>query len=220
MENEDLSINNIIAMIEGEFTNGQVREINSEEMISRLKEKGIKYVDIDKALIEAERRKIVQCYSELYRWIEPSEREARKRMGKKKLRLDWDIEAGGPGVYYRVIATYRIKEFLLSLLSKEWDLKGEEYRNLRKASWSLQTLNLKDINLDHELLEDEKFQSEVKERIDYQKDRISCNEPIMPLVVMYDNKMLMDGYARFFALRELGIYRARVYYGEFTTRPE
>ena len=40
------------------------------------------------------------------------------------------------------------------------------------------------------------------------------NGAIMPLVVMYENKLLMDGYARFFALKELGIKRAKVYYGK------
>jgi len=69
MENEDRT-DNIVVMIEGEFANSQVKEIASGEMISRLKEKGYKYIDIDRALVSAERRKILRLQSRLYKWMD------------------------------------------------------------------------------------------------------------------------------------------------------
>ncbi len=74
-KNRVFGTDDIIMMIDDEFADGKV---TSKEIIRKLKEKGIRYVDIDKALVEAERQKIVEYRSGLYKWIDPGDRKARR----------------------------------------------------------------------------------------------------------------------------------------------
>jgi len=118
-------------------------------------------------------------------------------------------------VKYQIVEESRIKDYLLELLAKEWDPKGEDYSNIKKVKWSVQSLSLDEITLDQELLIDPDFQKDVPRRVEFHRNKILHNEPIMPLVIMYKDKYLVDGYARFFALKKLGIKEAKVYLGLF-----
>jgi len=73
-----INIEEIVCMIEEEFANGRVKQIASRKMISILERKGIESEDIDDALDEAERRKIIEHGRGFYKWIAPSLREAEK----------------------------------------------------------------------------------------------------------------------------------------------
>lgn len=119
-------------------------------------------------------------------------------------------------VKYKVVESSRIKGYLLGLLGKEWDNpKGEDYDNIKRVRWSIRSLNLDEIVLDQDLLKEPQFKKDIQKRVEFQKNKILRNKPITPLVVMYKNKYLVDGYARFFALKELGIKEAKVYFGKF-----
>lgn len=119
-------------------------------------------------------------------------------------------------VRYKVVKSSRVKDYLLGLLDKEWgNSKGKDYDNIKRVKWSIQSLNLNEIILDQELLNEHEFQKEIQKRVDFQKNKILRNKRITPLVVMYKNKYLIDGYARFLALKELGIKEVKVYFGKF-----
>jgi len=73
-----ISIEEIVSMIEAEFANGRIKQIASIKMVRELERKGIESDDIDDALDEAERRKIIAHGGGFYNWIDPSLREAEK----------------------------------------------------------------------------------------------------------------------------------------------
>lgn len=78
-----VSIEEIVGMIEGEFSNGRIKQIASRKMIRTLERKGIESDNIDDALDEAERRKIIAHGGGFYNWIDPSLREAEKVKTKR-----------------------------------------------------------------------------------------------------------------------------------------
>jgi len=73
-----MNIEEMVKMIEEEFTNGQVKQIDWKELIRKLKEKGLERIDVDDALDEAERHKIIMLDRGFYKWIDPSVREMEK----------------------------------------------------------------------------------------------------------------------------------------------
>jgi len=73
-----MNIEKAVKMIEKEFADGQVKQIAHDEMIGRLKKRGMEHEDIEEALHDAERRKIIDHHSGFYMWIDPTIREAEK----------------------------------------------------------------------------------------------------------------------------------------------
>jgi len=73
-----MNIEKAVKMIEKEFADGQVKQMAYDEMISRLKERGMKPEDVEEALHEAQRRKIIDHHSGFYTWINPANREVEK----------------------------------------------------------------------------------------------------------------------------------------------
>lgn len=119
-------------------------------------------------------------------------------------------------VKYKTVEPSRIKGYLLKLLGEEWgSLKGEDYDNIKKVKWSIRSLGLDEIILDQNLLNEPRFKKDIQRRVRFQKNKILRGEPIRPLVVMYKDKYLIDGYARFLAFKELGVKEAKVYFGVF-----
>jgi len=78
-----MNLEEIVKTIDEEFENGHMKQIASKEMIRRLEEKGFEREDIDDALDEAERRKIVNHCSGFYIWIDTNLREAEKAKTQK-----------------------------------------------------------------------------------------------------------------------------------------
>lgn len=70
-----MNIEEMVKMIEEEFVNGQVKQIDWKELIRKLKEKGLVRIDVDDALDEAERHKIIMLDRGFYKWVDPSVRE-------------------------------------------------------------------------------------------------------------------------------------------------
>jgi len=73
-----MNIEEIIKIIEKEFANGQVKQMDCKELISKLEKEGIEREKIDDALHEAQRWKILRLDSGLYTWIDASLRDAEK----------------------------------------------------------------------------------------------------------------------------------------------
>lgn len=73
-----MKLEEIIKMIEEEFSNVKIKEIAWKELISKLKERGIERITIDNALDETQRRKIIDLDSDFYKWIDPSIRNVKK----------------------------------------------------------------------------------------------------------------------------------------------
>lgn len=73
-----MNLEDVIGIIQDELVNGQVKQIDWIEMIRRLEKRGIERADIDDALDEAERRKIIDIDDGFCKWVEPIIREAEK----------------------------------------------------------------------------------------------------------------------------------------------
>jgi len=73
-----MSLEAIVKIIEAEFKDGKKKQIESKKLIKMLQERGFEYEDIDEALDEAQRRKIIDLDSGFYKWIDPKIREAKK----------------------------------------------------------------------------------------------------------------------------------------------
>lgn len=86
-----MKIDHIVKIIEHEFVKGQVKQITSKEMIEKLEKKGYKRIDIDDALDEVERRKIVAHGGGFYKWIDPSLRKAEIVKTQRRIQAVADI---------------------------------------------------------------------------------------------------------------------------------
>lgn len=80
-----MNLDDVIGMIQEEFANGQVKQIGWIEMIRRLEKRSSKRLDIDDALDEAERRKIIDIDDGFCKWVDPSIREAEKTRTNLKI---------------------------------------------------------------------------------------------------------------------------------------
>lgn len=73
-----MSLEEIIKTIEAEFEDGKKRQVGWIELIKVLEGKDFEREDVDEALDEAERRKIIDLDSGFYKWIDPNVRETEK----------------------------------------------------------------------------------------------------------------------------------------------
>lgn len=117
---------NIVKIIEREFDNGQVKQITSKEMIEKLEKKGYKRIDIDDAIDEAERRKIVSHGGGFYKWIDPSLRKAEIVKTRRRFQVLADIFKEGK------IKFLPQEDFILKLKERDFD-DGEINRILIEA---------------------------------------------------------------------------------------
>ena len=106
-----------------------------------------------------------------------------------------------------------IKKFVMSHLSKEASDIPEE--KIEGMIWELKELDIKDITWDNKLAREHETQEVHIHRKEFQKDWMSSGKPVKPLIVMYDNNWLVDGYARLRALKSLCIKKVKVYSGHY-----
>lgn len=109
-----MKLEQIIKMIEEAFANGEVKQIASKEMIRKLKEKGFERIDIDDALDEAERRKVIAHDVGFYKWINPDLRETEIAKTKKSFEALAEIFKEGKITFLTredIIATLQEKGF-------------------------------------------------------------------------------------------------------------
>jgi len=78
-----MNIEEIVKTIEGEFKDGHIRQVSWREVIIKLEEKGFQRDDIDDALDEAQREKIIMIDSGFLKWINPDIREVEKAKTQK-----------------------------------------------------------------------------------------------------------------------------------------
>lgn len=90
-----MSLEEIIKIVEGEFEEGKKKQVGWKKLIKMLQERGFEYEDVDEALDEAERRKIIELDSGFYKWIDPSVREAEKAKTQRYYDMLAEIFEGG-----------------------------------------------------------------------------------------------------------------------------
>jgi len=90
-----MNVESIIKNIEKEFIGGQVRQVGWIDIIKKLSKKGYKRIDIDDALDEAERRKIIDIDSGFCKWIDPAIREKEKAKTQRRFKLLAEIFKDG-----------------------------------------------------------------------------------------------------------------------------
>jgi hypothetical protein len=82
-----MNIEDIVKIIENEFTEGKIKQMGWIDLIKKLRKKGYKRIDIDDALDEAERRKIIDIKDGFCRWIDPSLRKEEKAKTKRRFQV-------------------------------------------------------------------------------------------------------------------------------------
>ncbi|MBO3804290.1 MAG: hypothetical protein JTT11_10575 [Candidatus Brockarchaeota archaeon] len=90
-----MNLDDVIRMIQEELGYGQIKKIGWTEMIIKLEKRGIKRVDIDDALDEAERRKIINIEDGFCKWVEPSKREGEKEKTRTYFKILAEIFKDG-----------------------------------------------------------------------------------------------------------------------------
>lgn len=90
-----MKVGEIIKMMEEELSNEQEKQVDWKELIRRLEERGIQRDDIDDAIDEAERRKIIKIENGICKWLDPSLRDAEKVKTQKYFEILSDIFKDG-----------------------------------------------------------------------------------------------------------------------------
>jgi len=92
---------------------------------------------------------------------------------------------------------------------------GKSPRYLRDAKWVALWVDLNELKLDVGVLASDLFLKEIRERTEFQQERIMNNEPIEPVVAVKNRWLwLIDGYARLYALTRLGLKQSMAYVGQ------
>jgi len=90
-----MKLGEIIKMMEEELSNEQDKQVDWKEMIRRLEERGIQRDDIDDAIDEAERRKIIRIENGICKWLDPGLRDAEKAKTQRYFEILSDIFKDG-----------------------------------------------------------------------------------------------------------------------------
>ncbi len=119
-------------------------------------------------------------------------------------------------VVYEILNSRQIKRHLLKKLAKEWrdDPSGPaDLTLIERCKWSTKVMGLKQIALAEDMVGNQAFMRRLKRRAKAQMLLIQKRIPMPPLVVISESHLLIDGYARYFALRKLSVHEAVVYFG-------
>jgi len=79
------------------------------------------------------------------------------------------------------------------------------------SPWILAEIEISEIHTDTQMIADHNDDPLHVARKDHFKDMIKKGEKLLPLIVLGKNLSLVDGYARFQALRDLGISKIQVF---------
>lgn len=122
-------------------------------------------------------------------------------------------------VVYEILDSRQIKRHLLKKLANEWrdDPSGPaDIALIKRCKWNTKMLGRQQITLAEDVVTDPHFIESLKERVQTQMLLIQDERPISPLVIIGENRLLVDGYARFFALEKLGASEITTYWGRET----
>lgn len=117
-----MKIENIVKVIEKEFMHGDIKQISSKDMLEKLEAKGYEHIDIDDALDEAERRKIIAHGGGFYKWVDPSLREVEKVKTQRHFQVLAEIYKEGK------IEFLPREDLIVALREREFD--NEEIRRI------------------------------------------------------------------------------------------
>ncbi len=100
-------------------------------------------------------------------------------------------------------------QFVKDVLAKEADDIPEDV--ISSKNWSIQEINITDIKIDSEMVtRHDNTQFHIERRDSFIKS-IKDGVEIYPLIVMGEENFLVDGYARFRALKTLDIKTIQVF---------
>lgn len=119
-------------------------------------------------------------------------------------------------VVYEILDSRQIKRHLLKKLAKEWgdDPSGPaDLALIERCKWSTKVVGLKQIVLAEDAVGSQAFMRRLKRRAKAQMLLIQKRIPMPPLVVIGESHLLIDGYARYFALKKLSVREVVVYCG-------
>lgn len=83
-----------------------------------------------------------------------------------------------------------------------------------KKNWTLKTLDINDIKVNEEMIERHDKTEEHIGRRDSFIESIDNGTEILPLIALGDDKFLVDGYARYRALKKAGVNEIQVFVQE------
>lgn len=118
-------------------------------------------------------------------------------------------------VQYRLVEDDKVREYVLKIAQEEWS--GNDFmkygNDLYKSKWVLREVNVESIKPNLHLLETERFQKDVRPRIEQVRKMLRMEQMIPPLVLRGSDLLIFDGYARYHVLRERRIKRCLAYVG-------
>jgi len=114
-------------LIVKEFAGGQIKQVGWIDIIKKLEKKEYKRIDIDDALDEAERRKIIDIDSGFCKWIDPANREKEKAKTQKRFKLVDEIFKEGN-------IRFMPREDLEAILKEKGCSEGEILNIITEAS--------------------------------------------------------------------------------------
>lgn len=101
-----------------------------------------------------------------------------------------------------------LEKFVKVVLAKETD--DIPMDKIDQGKWVLEEIDLSRLSVDEELISDhDKDPLHIKRRDDF-VDLINTGTPIKPLIALDKKMFLVDGYARYRALKKLGFKKAMV----------
>jgi len=114
------------------------------------------------------------------------------------------------------IEVKNIKSFVLSVLKEEAD--DIPIDKIQGSEWILSDININAINVNNSLLRKHDKEKLHLKRRDKFVELIKSEKEIYPLIVLGKDLYLVDGYARYRALKKMGIKKIKVFMQ--TTRAE
>jgi hypothetical protein len=138
------------------------------------------------------------------------------------LKPQWQYQAVD-GITYNVLPTHQIKPVLMQWLVREWqqdlsEAPGERWTEewlstLPRMEFTVEALPLSVIERRVDLMTEDEYLASLARRAAERMESFQRGVSAEPLVVDGSNMELMDGYARYTALEELGRRSVMAYVG-------
>jgi hypothetical protein len=130
----------------------------------------------------------------------------------------------GDFTYHVLVDSTEIKTYLMKWIMREWEFDHNEapeehwtvkwMNTLPQMDFTLEIINLNDVNPNPDLMSMEGFQTSLQERADEREWSILRGVSIEPLLINRDGFELMDGYTRYTVLKRYEQKEVYAYVGD------
>jgi hypothetical protein len=130
----------------------------------------------------------------------------------------------GDFTYHVLVDSTEIKTYLMKWIMREWEFDHNEapeehwtvkwMNTLPQMDFTLEIINLNDVNPNPDLMSMEGFQTSLQERADEREWSILRGVSIEPLLINRDGFELMDGYTRYTVLKRYEHKEVYAYVGD------